>query len=178
MAGRVGPWLIGLAVASAAIFAVLYAPGAPPPVGRGTPAPDFELERLGSSSPVSLSDLRGRVVLVNFWATWCEPCKEEMPAMERLYQAHREAGFELLAISVGEEPEPVRAFRDQVGFTFPVLLDPEKKASGDYQTYRFPESFLVDADGVVVERYIGPKSWDHEAYVERVGRLIGGEDIR
>jgi peroxiredoxin len=146
-------------------------------VERGSVAPGFTLERLDGGT-VRLSDLRGQVVLINFWATWCEPCKEEMPAMERLYQAHKDAGFELLAISVDDEPEPVRAFREEVGFSFPVLLDAEKEAARAYQTNRFPESFLVDAEGVVVERYIGPKSWDHEAYQERVARLIEGEDIR
>ncbi|HKJ25342.1 MAG TPA: TlpA disulfide reductase family protein, partial [Myxococcota bacterium] len=143
-------------------------------VERGSVAPAFTLERL-DGTPVSLSDLRGHVVLINFWATWCEPCRQEMPAMERLYEAHRDEGFELLAISVGEEAEPVRAFRDEVGMTFPVLLDPDRVASQAYQTYRFPESFLVDAQGVVVERYIGPKTWDHEAYKERIGRLIAGD---
>jgi len=143
-------------------------------VERGSVAPAFTLDRL-DGGPVSLSDLRGHVVLINFWATWCEPCRQEMPAMERLYEAHRDAGFELLAISVGEEPDPVRAFRDQVGISFPVLLDPDRVASQAYQTYRFPESFLVDAEGVVIERYIGPKSWDHEAYQERIRRLIAGD---
>jgi len=164
-------------VAALAWAGLLFACGSADYVERGSAAPDFTLERLDGGA-LSLSDLRGRVVLINFWATWCEPCKEEMPAMERLYQAHREAGFELVAISVGEEPEPVRAFRDQIGFTFPVLLDPDRVAANAYQTHRFPESFLVDAEGVVVERYIGPKTWDHEAYRERVGRLIAGDDIR
>jgi thiol-disulfide isomerase/thioredoxin len=129
-----------------------------------------------AGNEVELSAFAGKFLVVNFWATWCEPCKEEMPAMERLYRAHRDAGFELVAISVGEEPEPVRAFRDQLGLSFPVLLDPDRVAAKAYQTNRFPESFLVDAGGVVVERYIGPKTWDHAAYQERVGRLIAGED--
>jgi len=147
------------------------------PIERGSVAPGFTLERL-DGGPVSLADQRGRVVLVNFWATWCEPCKEEMPAMERLYEEHRDAGFELLAISVGEKPEPVRAFRDSLELSFPILLDPDKSVSRAYQTYRFPESYLVDREGVVVERYVGPRQWDHEAYRERVGRLLQGEDIR
>ena len=101
-----------------------------------------------------------------------------MPAMERLYQVHRESGFELLAISVGEEPEPVRAFRDEFGLSFPILLDADRKVALAYQTYRFPESYLVGRDGIVVERYIGPRQWDHEAYQERIGLLLKGGDIR
>lgn len=151
--------------------------GGPDPIERGSVAPGFSLQSLDGAT-VSLAELRGRVVLINFWATWCEPCKQEMPAMERLYQHHRDAGFELLAISVGEEEAPVRAFRDERSLTFPILLDPEKGVSAAYQTYRFPETYLVDRQGVVVERYIGPRQWDHDAYRERVGRLLEGEDIR
>ena len=151
--------------------------GGPDPIERGSRAPEFSLPSLDGGA-VSLAGLRGRVVLVNFWATWCEPCKEEMPAMERLYQAWREGGFELLAISVGEAPEPVREFRDALGLSFPVLLDADKSVSRRYQTFRFPESYLIDRDGVVVERYVGPRQWDHEAYQERVGRLLSEGDIR
>lgn len=93
--------------------------------------------------------------------------------MERLYQALRERGFELLAVSVDEEAEPVRSFRDRLGLTFPILHDPEKSAAFDYQSVRYPESFLVDRDGVLIERYIGPREWDAEAYVDRIARLLG-----
>ncbi len=147
------------------------------PIERGSPAPAFELPAL-EGEPVSLGAYAGRVVLVNFWATWCKPCEEEMPAMERLYQAHREAGFELLAIAVGEPEEVVRPFRDRLGLTFPVLLDEDKRVSLSYQTFRFPESYLIGPDGRVVERYVGPRVWDSTAYVERVGRLIAEGDIR
>jgi len=164
--------LVWIGAGVLAVVALLWLGGAgPDPVERGPPAPAFTLD----GPPVSLADLRGRVVLVNFWATWCEPCKEEMPAMERLYRAHRDRGFELLAISVGEEPEPVRAFREELGLSFPILLDRDKSVSRTYQTYRFPESYLVDREGVVVERYVGPREWDHEAYQERVARLLGEE---
>ena len=81
MPSRLGPWLIALAVGAAAAFALLSGPGAPAPVGRGSLAPGFTLERLADGARVSLSDLRGQVVLLNFWATWCKPCEDEMPAM-------------------------------------------------------------------------------------------------
>jgi len=162
----------------AVVGAVLWlGGGGADPVERGSIAPTFTLESLDGTK-VSLADLRGHVVLVNFWATWCEPCQREMPAMERLYQAKHGEGFELLALSVGEAHEPVRAFRERLGLTFPILLDSEKATSAAYQTYRFPESYLVDREGVVVERYVGPRQWDHEAYRERIGRLLDGEDIR
>lgn len=173
---RIRRALVGAGVVALIAFVWLGGTGADP-IERGSVAPTFELEQL-DGAPISLESRRGQVVLINFWATWCEPCKLEMPAMDRLYQAHRDAGFELLAISVGEEAELVRTFRDELGFSFPVLLDPDRVASTAYQTYRFPESYLIDRDGVVVERYIGPREWDHEAYRERIGRLLEGEDIR
>ncbi|NNL66955.1 MAG: TlpA family protein disulfide reductase, partial [Myxococcales bacterium] len=145
---------------------------------RGSPAPDFSLPVLDADTSLGLAELRGRVVLVNFWATWCAPCRDEMPAMERLYRIHGGDDFEMLAISVGEEPELVEAFQQELALTFPILLDRDKRVAEAYQTYRFPETFLVGRDGRVVERYVGPREWDHEAYVERVGRLIADGELR
>ncbi|MDH3521298.1 MAG: TlpA family protein disulfide reductase [Myxococcales bacterium] len=172
MRNSVGSWLVAGVVAGAALFALLSSPRTPPPLGRGSSAPDFALERLGGGASVSLSELRGQVVLINFWATWCKPCEDEMPAMERLYQTLRGEGFELLAISVDEQPEIVAQFRDRLSLSFPILLDEDRSVSQEYQTYRFPESFLVDRDGRVVERYVGPRDWNASAYLSRLRRLL------
>jgi peroxiredoxin len=146
------------------------------PVGEGHPAPDFRLPALDGDE-VELRALRGRVVLVNFWATWCKPCEDEMPAMQRLYTAlGGGGGFELLAVSVDESDDEVRAFRDRLALGFPILRDPGKRASRAYQTFRFPESWLIDAGGVVVARYVGPREWDDPVYVQRIRRLIEGRD--
>jgi peroxiredoxin len=144
-------------------------PGAP--VGEGHAAPDFRLPALDGAEQ-SLAALRGRVVLLNFWATWCKPCEDEMPAMQRLYDALGGTGFELLAVSVDEGDEEVRAFRDRLGLRFPILRDPAKEASSAYQSFRFPESWLIDRDGTIVARYIGPREWDGAVYVERIRKLI------
>ena len=168
---RSGPWLVAAVVGVAATFAVVTAPRTPSPLGRGADSPPFSLVDLDGGSH-SLEDLRGRVVLLNFWATWCKPCEDEMPAMGRLYTALKEQGFELLAISVDDGDAEVRSFRDRLSLRFPVLLDQGKQVSKLYQTYRFPESFLVDRDGVIVERYIGPKEWDSPAYLARIQRLL------
>jgi peroxiredoxin len=167
-----GPWLVAAVVAGAAVFAVLLGPGAPPPIIRGSEAPDFTLARVDDGASVSLGGLRGRVVLLNFWATWCKPCEDEMPAMERLYRELAPAGFELLAVSVDDTVEPVEAFRQRLSLTFPILHDSDGDVSDRYQAFRFPESLLVDGNGVVVERYIGPKEWDAPSYVERIRRLL------
>jgi peroxiredoxin len=169
-----GTWLVAVAVAAAAAFALVTLPRTPPPLGRGSPAPDFSLSRLEDGTPLSLDALRGRAVLLNFWATWCKPCEEEMPAMARLYRALQPQGLELVAISVDQGREEVARFQERLALPFPILLDPEKRAARAYQTFRFPETFLIDREGVILERYIGPKDWDAPAYVERLQRLLGG----
>ncbi len=167
-----GAWIVAAVVALGVALAALWADPTPAPLGRGSSAPDIELRELATGAPISLSELRGRVVLVNFWATWCKPCEDEMPAMERLYHALQPQGFELLAISVDGDAAPVREFRQRLNLSFPILHDPDKRVSRAWQTDRYPESFLIDARGSVVERYIGPKEWDAPAYVERVRRLV------
>ena len=92
MPARPGFWLVVLGVGAVAIFTLLPM-SAEDPVGRGSPAPGFELDRSGDGAPISLADLRGRVVLINFWATWCKPCEDEIPAMERLYRQLQPKGF-------------------------------------------------------------------------------------
>lgn len=171
--GRGFVW-VALLLAGAAVFALLVSQDTPDPVGRGTPAPAFALEPAAGGAPIELAKLRGKVVLLNFWATWCEPCEAEMPAMQRLYRELRVEGFELLAISVDDTVEPVVAFQRRLGLDFPILHDPGKQVAEAYQTFRYPESLLVDRRGVIVERYIGGKEWDGRAYVERIRRLLRG----
>ncbi len=141
-----------------------------PPLGRGAAAPDFSLAGLDGGQPIGLSDYQGRVVLVNFWATWCKPCEDEMPSMERLYQALHPDGFELVAISVDGDAALVRAFRERLGISFPIALDPEMDVSRLYQTTGFPESLLVDSRGIIIERYVGPRDW--RFYRDRIRKLM------
>jgi len=170
---RAGTLTVALLLLAGLAWAVFGSERPAPPVGEGHPAPAFTLRTLDDGE-ISLRALRGRVVLVNFWATWCKPCEDEMPAMQRLYRALGGGGedFELLAVSVDEGDDEVRAFRDRLALGFPILRDPDKRAAGAYQTFRFPESWLVGADGVVVARYVGPREWDDPVYVERIRRLI------
>ncbi|HEX9814318.1 MAG TPA: TlpA disulfide reductase family protein [Myxococcota bacterium] len=172
MPGRLGIWLLGAGVVAAMLFALFMDSDTPVRIGRGTSAPAFELRRAGGGSSLSLEQLRGKVVLFNFWATWCKPCEDEMPAMERLYRALAGTDFELVAISVDEDEAAVVSFVDRLGLSFPVLMDSSQQVSAAYQTFRFPESLLVGRDGVVLERYVGPKEWDADAYVDRIRRLL------
>jgi peroxiredoxin len=144
----------------------------PDPLLPGSRAPDFTLDRIGADAPVSLRDARERVVLINFWATTCPPCEAEMPAMERLYRGLRDEGFELLAVSVDEDAAEVEAFRERHGLTFPILHDPDRAVANAYQTFRFPESLLIDRHGIVAGRFIGEKDWDSPLYVARIRELL------
>lgn len=164
-----------------AIVLVLRSDVGSPPIVRGAIAPGFELPLLGQAegapgSTLALDSLAGRVVLVNFWATWCEPCEREMPAMERLYQALASKDFELVAVAIDEKAADVPAFRESRGLSFPIVLDLDQKVYASYQTMGVPESLLIDRDGRIVERYVGPRQWDAPEYVDRIRALIGGTE--
>jgi cytochrome c biogenesis protein CcmG, thiol:disulfide interchange protein DsbE len=135
-------------------------------------APDFAVPDL-SGQAVRLSGLRGKVVLLNLWTTWCPPCREEMPSMEKLYQRLRDRGFVLLAVSQDEGgKEAVEPFVRDLGLTFPVLVDPEHQVGDRYQVWGYPESFIIDREGRVVERVIGPRDWTLPEQVAALERLL------
>ena len=136
-------------------------------------APDFAVVDL-SGKTVRLSTLRGRVVLVNVWATWCPPCRDEMPSMEALYQDYRAKGFKIAAVSIDEgEDAAVQAFATELGLTFDILHDKSGAIQGTYQTTGVPESFLVDRDGRIVRRLIGNHDWNSPANRDQIDRLLG-----
>jgi peroxiredoxin len=153
---RVG-WL---AAALLALTPWLAAPAPGRAAEPGQEAPDFTLPDLASGRPVRLADYRDRrTVLVNFWATWCEPCREELPTLERL--ARERAGvLEVLAVNLDAVgPGRVRAFVRELGLTFRVLLDPRQAVPRLYRVRGLPSSVLVDRDGRVRHREIGFRDW-------------------
>lgn len=136
-------------------------PDAPPaPTVRvGSVAPDFTLKTF-SGEEITLTDLRGKVVVINFWATWCPPCREEMPSMERLYQRMQGKPFEMLAINVEEDARQVLGtFLQKTPHSFPIPLDTNRQAQELYRVYRFPETFIADPNGIVVNHIIGARDW-------------------
>ena len=173
---RAGSWVLAAVVAAAVGFALWTSSSVSDPIGRGSTAPPFTLPERPGPGERSLASLRGEVVLLNFWATWCEPCEREMPAMERLHEKLSPEGLHLVAVSVDESSEPIDQFRARFKLTFPILWDPDKRASDAYQTYRYPETLLIGRDGIVVERYIGPREWDSPLYEARLRRLLEGRD--
>ncbi len=164
---------LGLAAALVVFAVLLLSEPTPDPIRPGQAAPAFELPLIDGGS-VSLEKLRGRVVVLNFWATWCKPCEGEMPAMQRLHDALAGSDFELVAVSVDASREDVAKYRERLGLTFPIALDPDKRVANAYQSYRYPESYLIDREGRILARYIGPRDWDSALYVDRIRRVIAG----
>ncbi|MEW5855610.1 MAG: TlpA disulfide reductase family protein [Myxococcota bacterium] len=141
----------------------------PTPMNR--PAPQFTLADGEGNGRVSLADLRGQYVFVNFWATWCPPCREEMPSME--YMARKFGkDMKIVAISVDEDWNEVKRFFGNDKPTFELLWDPQKKVTSLYGTEKFPESYIVDPYGNVVVKFVGPRDWNNEASVEYFRRLL------
>jgi peroxiredoxin len=130
-----------------------------PRLAKGLPAPNFSLPELDGQM-VSLTDYRGKVVLLNIWATWCPPCVEEMPSMEKLYQELKGEGFEILAVSIDESgAQDVLPFMKKHKLSFPALIDLKVTIKDLYQTTGVPESFIIDKDGILIEKVIGPRNW-------------------
>jgi peroxiredoxin len=130
---------------------------------------DFTLSDL-NGNPVSLSDYRGQVVYLNFWATWCKWCKKEMPDMERIHQAYGELGLVILAVSVGEETEKVARFIEENQFTFQTLVDPDKAVAQTYGVKPIPVSIFIDRNGHIAYRKLG--YMDEERMREQIDLLI------
>jgi len=124
------------------------------PLQIGGRMPDFTLADLNGGQ-VKLSDYAGRMVLINTWATWCPPCRAEMPDLEQLYQKHRSNGFVILAVNAGETREQAAGFASQLNLTFPVLLDPDEKLMDALAINNYPTSILVDGDGVIQAIRVG-----------------------
>ncbi|GAC1639426.1 MAG: TlpA disulfide reductase family protein [Herpetosiphon sp.] len=119
------------------------------------PAPPFTLVT-STGMPVTLSDFKGQVVLLNIWATWCPPCRAEMPTIEATYKQYHGQGFTVLAINIQESSGTVAAFMTKYGLSFPALLDRDGKVSGTYQAFALPSSFFIDRLGIVRAIYRGP----------------------
>ncbi len=139
----------------------------------GTAAPDFTLRDM-NGDPVTLSSLRGKVVLVNFWATWCPPCRAEKPTMERLHHVFEGQDFVILAVNTENDPMAVREYLGRNPLSFPVLLDNEGRVQNLYGVFRFPESFLIGKDGMILERYIGARDWSSTEFLRYVSSLLKG----
>ncbi len=140
---------------------------------KGVAAQDFGLPNLRGDY-VKLSDYRGKVIFLNMWATWCPPCREEMPSMESLYQRFKGREFEMLAVSIDRDGERVvRPFVAKYGLTFTVLLDPDNKTYRLYGLTGVPETFIVDKSGAIIHKIIGPQNWMSKEWLDYFDKIIG-----
>ncbi len=170
---RIQTWLLvggGLLVFGALIvWSLSPKSGGARPARIGSELDDFVLADMGGH-PVRLSDYQGQVVLVNGWATWCPPCRAEMPTLQAFYDKHQDEGFTLLAINAGESQPTVSGFVSQMGFSFPVLLDPGERVLSSLGTSGLPTSFVIGRDGKV--KYIHAGGITADVLEARVAPLL------
>jgi cytochrome c biogenesis protein CcmG, thiol:disulfide interchange protein DsbE len=150
------------------------------PVTIGSTAPNFRAKVLGANTYKTLDDYKGKVVLLNLWATWCEPCLREMPSIERLHQAYGDKGLSVVAVSVDAyaNDDSVRAFARHLGVTFEILHDSTMRIAETYQATGYPETFVIDRERTVRKKWIGESDWSSPGNRALVAQLLGLESPR
>ena len=156
----------------AALVAVFVAVAWPAAATDGSPpAPAFTLtSRAGK--PVSLADLKGQVVMINFWASWCGPCRQEFPALDEMYKKYKPMGFEMVGINVESEKSDAEKFLGATPVSFPILFDPDNKVSGTYGVSAMPTTFLVDRQGRLRWQHRAYKAGDEALYIEQIRAML------
>ncbi len=161
--------LVLAAIVGVTVFLAFYS-HQPEPLKTGDRAPNFTLQTL-SGGPISLSDFRDRVVVVNFWATWCPPCVEETPSLKRFADEIQGKGVKVIGVSVDADEAALRKFVAEAHLSFPVARDPERAVASRYGTTQFPETYIIDAGGRIANKLIGAVDWQDPRIVEFVMNL-------
>ena len=151
------------------LFGVPASQAAMPKVG--TVAPDFSLKSSNGKN-LKLSEHRGEVVMINFWATWCGPCRQEMPLLNRLHEQYRKAGFTLLGVNVDDKPQAAQDMARQLGVGFPVLFDHDKQVSRRYDVDAMPSTLIIDRDGKVRYIHLGFRPGYEARYEVEIKELL------
>ncbi len=159
----------GIAIIAACLAAMAGAAGAAT-LASG-PAPDFTLHSVAGTN-LRLKEQRGQVVMLNFWATWCAPCRQEMPQLNRLYEKYRASGFVLLGVNVDDDTANASGVSSRLGLRFPILLDTDKKVSRLYDLSTMPSTVLIDRDGRVRYVHLGYKDGYAQAYESQIRELL------
>lgn len=133
-------------------------------------APDFTLRDI-NGRVIKLSSLNGKVVLLNFWATWCPPCKAEMPSLNRLYAEMQSSGLVVIAVSTDKSAAPVREFLGKNHLDFTVLWDEKLSVTKQYKVFSMPTTFLIDRKGMIVEKFMGEYEWTDEEIKKKIRKL-------
>ncbi len=165
------PALTRAARFAAAIALVLGANAAVPAIAPSSAAPDFTLHTMNGPN-MRLQEQRGRVVMVNFWATWCGPCRQEMPQLNRLYEKYHAAGFVLLGVNVDDDQRKAAEVAGKLGVTFPVLLDTDKTVSKLYDLSTMPSTVIIDRDGKVRYVHRGYLTGYEDNYEKQIRELL------
>ncbi len=140
-------------------------------VNVGDKAPDFRVTT-DSGRVVTRSDFGGRLLVLNFWATWCPPCVEELPSLNEFQQQLAGSGVVVLGVSVDKSASEYRAFLQKARVSFLTARDPSAKISGDYGTFKFPETYVIDTSGRVLQKHIGPEMWTNDGLLQSVRSLL------
>lgn len=137
----------------------------------GKPAPQFSLPDM-TGKKIDLNEFNGKVMLINFWATWCGPCRKEMPDLEKIQQKYQEKQFSVVAVSLDSDLGHVKAFLKRLPVTFPILHDPEMEVAEKYGVFAYPTSFLVDRKGGIKKYYIGEQHWLGKKFTDTLEILL------
>ena len=149
------------------LLAGCYSGSRPPHIGSN--APDFTVQ--DSDRKITLSELRGKVVVLNFWATWCAPCVEELPSLVNLQQKMRNKGITVLAVSVDQDESLYRRFVQDYNVNLLTVRDANQKSNNLYGTFKFPETYIIDRNGVMRRKFIGPVDWATPEVVDFLSKL-------
>ncbi len=164
--------LVVIVLVFGASFFIKGKPSANKIIVAGDRGPDFTLPAPNGRT-VSLSDFRGKIVMVHFWATWCPPCVEELPTLAMLNQSMSDKDFVMLAVSVDEGgADAVTSFMNRNNLNVPVLLDPDRATASRYGTYKFPETYILDREGIVRYKIIGPRDWREPVALQLLKNMI------
>jgi peroxiredoxin len=171
MLRKIAAWgVVGFAALVVVFFAMpMYRQGEPTVAGKT--AQDFPTEIAGK--PGHLSDLRGKVVVLNFWATWCPPCVEETPALNKLQKYIESRGGVVLGVSVDEDPAAYEKFLKEQGINFPTFREPTRKLALDYGTPVFPDTYVIDRKGKIARKFFGPQQWDSPDLLAYFDSILG-----
>jgi cytochrome c biogenesis protein CcmG, thiol:disulfide interchange protein DsbE len=162
-------WITGNIVLSFLVLALAGCYSGSRPSRIGSAAPDFTVR--DSDRTITLSQLKGQVIVLNFWATWCPPCIEEMPSLVQMQQRMRTKGVTVLAVSVDVDDNSYRQFLRDHNVSLLSVRDPEQKSNGLYGTFKFPETYVIDRNGVMRRKFIGAVDWTEPDVIEYLSKL-------